>query len=60
MKKLFFVSIALILYAPIIVYAEIRISEIMYDPPSIDTGHEWVEIYNDTDATVTLTDLKFF
>ena len=60
MKKLFFVSIALILYAPIIVYAEIRISEIMYDPPSIDTGHEWVEIYNDTDATVTLTDWKFF
>ena len=36
------------------------ISEIMYDPPEADAGREWIEIRNETNAAVDLTDWKFF
>lgn len=40
-------------------FAAIFISEIMYDPQGADTGHEWVEIVNDGNASVDLAQSKF-
>ncbi|MBC7249825.1 MAG: lamin tail domain-containing protein [Anaerolineae bacterium] len=34
------------------------ISEVLYDPPGDDTGKEWVELYNPTAGTVTLTGFR--
>ena len=42
------------------VYAEIIITEIMYDPPGADKGNEWVEIMNDSNATLDVQDFRFF
>ncbi len=30
--------------------AEIQVTEMMYDPPGKDTGHEWIELFNSGDA----------
>lgn len=38
----------------------LQISEVMYDPAGSDTGHEWVEVYNDESTAVDLKTLKFF
>ena len=32
----------------------LKINELMYNPPGVDTGHEWVEIYNAGTETVEL------
>jgi len=37
-----------------------QITEVMYDPSGTDTGHEWVELYNDGGSAITLTSYKFF
>jgi uncharacterized protein YneR len=37
----------------------IQISEIMYDPAGSDSGHEWVEIYNNESIDTNLTGWKF-
>ncbi len=36
------------------------ISEIEFDPAGSDTDREWIEIFNDTNASVDLTTYKFF
>ncbi|GEM_PF-1759613 len=36
------------------------ITEIMYDTPGADSGHEWVEIFNNGTSTADITQLKFF
>ena len=33
------------------------LTEVLYDPSSSDDDHEWVELYNNTSATIDLTDL---
>ncbi len=39
---------------------ELLISEIMYDPKGTDAGHsDWIEIYNDSDAKITLRKSSF-
>ena len=38
----------------------LQISEIMYDPSGSDTGHEWIEIYNDGEAAVDVKTLKLY
>jgi hypothetical protein len=38
----------------------LQISEVMYDPAGSDTGREWIEVYNDTDASIDLTSYKLF
>ncbi len=37
-----------------------QITEVMYDPSGTDTGHEWVELYNDGAGSATLTGYKFY
>lgn len=37
----------------------IYFSEVMYDPQGSDTSREWVEIYNDTNASMDLISWKF-
>ena len=39
--------------------AEIKITEIMYDPKGNDTGREWIEIFNAGTSTVNLDGWKF-
>ena len=41
------------------VYAGVLITEVMYDPPGTDMGHEWVEIMNDGDVSVDAQSLRF-
>lgn len=43
-----------------IVYADISISEIMYDLEGNDMGREWIEIRNEEETPVTLDGWKFF
>lgn len=50
----------LLLFAPLYVSADIRITEIMYDLDGSDSGREWVEITNDGSGAVDLTGFKFF
>lgn len=53
---LFFV----LFFAPVFASAaDVSISEIMYDAPGTDTGHEWIEIYN-SGSSVSLSGWKFF
>ena len=40
-------------------YADVVITEIMYDPSGSDQGHEWVEIMNDGGAPVAVQDMRF-
>lgn len=40
--------------APAIAHAQIIINEIMYDPSGADSGREWIELYNDGAADVTI------
>lgn len=47
----------LIVFLPAGVFAaprDIRITEIMYDAPGSDTGHEWVEFWNSGSEAVTI------
>jgi len=39
--------------------AEIKITEIMYNPEGDDTGREWIEIFNNSADTIDLTGWKF-
>lgn len=38
--------------------AEVQITEIMYSPSGTDSGHEWVEVYNQSDEKIALTDWR--
>jgi hypothetical protein len=48
------------LLVPVFVFAQIEITEIMYDIEGSDSGREWVEIYNNGNGAVDLSDWKFF
>jgi hypothetical protein len=65
MRRIFFDIISLFLFltfifAPSVVFGDVRINEIMYDLPSSDDGREWVELYNSGPDAVDLTGWKFF
>lgn len=36
----------------------VSITEIMYDPPGANTGHQWIEVLNSTDSSIDLTSWK--
>lgn len=38
----------------------LAITEIMYDAPGADAGHEWIEIFNNGTSSADITKLKFF
>ena len=42
------------------VYADVIITEIMYDPEGGDSGREWVEIMNDGSVAVDMQHFRFF
>jgi hypothetical protein len=42
------------------VFAQIQITEVMYDPSGTDSGREWVEVQNTSGATIDFTTWKFF
>lgn len=55
MKKIGPIIIFLIMVcSPVIVSAQIKITEIMYDLSGTDTDREWVEIYNEGEADVKI------
>lgn len=45
---------------PLAASAEVVFSEIMYDLPGSDAGHEWVEIHNAGDTAIDISGWKFF
>jgi hypothetical protein len=47
---------AVVLAFPSVTHAQILFTEIMYDVPGADTGHEWVEIQNRGSSSINLTD----
>ena len=47
-------------FIPIIVSAQVMITEIMYDLEGTDTGREWIEVYNAGASSVDLADWKLF
>jgi hypothetical protein len=42
------------------VRAQVRITEIMYDPAGSDTGREWIEVQNISGGPIDFTTWKFF
>lgn len=61
MKKEYIVPVFGILFLLLgrVAFADVTISEIMYDPDGSDTNREWVEIYNDGGSSVDMTGWKF-
>ena len=51
---MFLCCFALVCGVPQAALASVYISEIMYDTPGSDTGHEWIEIYNDDTSSVSI------
>lgn len=49
-----------LLCIPASAFASVLFSEVMYDVPGTDTGHEWVEIQNAGSGTLDLAGWKFF
>ena len=41
-----------------LLYAEIVINEVCYDPKGADSGYEWIELYNNGDSDVNLQGAK--
>ena len=58
MRKLFAVVLFLI-FIPGVTFADVIITEIMYNLPGDDTGREWIEVKN-TGPVRNLTDWKFY
>ncbi len=52
------VTIMLALIAPALLHAQVVITEIMYDPVGADSGHEWIELYNESTSSISLTHWK--
>ncbi|MEK6938942.1 MAG: lamin tail domain-containing protein [Nanoarchaeota archaeon] len=50
----------LFLFSLSFVYAEVLISEVMYNPNGSEAGREWIEIYNEGDTSVDPKNLIFF
>lgn len=59
-KKLFIIGIIIGLLAPIVINAQVKITEIMYDPEGSDTKREWIEVYNSGNTDIDLSTYFFF
>lgn len=53
-------TLLVLLFVPIVSFAEVRVTEIMYDVPGTDSGREWIEIQNIGTKTASLESLVFF
>lgn len=59
-KKIYLSWFLLVVFTyPNLIFA-MRINEIMYDAPGTDSGREWIEIYNDTNADIDFSGWKLF
>ncbi len=58
-KKAFIISFIIGLLIPFLASAQIKISEIMYDPAGSDTKREWIEVYNAGTAAIDLSTYFF-
>ncbi len=47
-----------LLVAPLPLFAQVSISEVLYDLPGADDGREWIEVYNGGGGPVDLTTLR--
>lgn len=54
------VAFLVVILSPLISYAQVAISEVMYDPAGTDTKREWVEVCNVSSGSVDLTTFKLF
>jgi inhibitor of cysteine peptidase len=54
--------LALISMLPVMASAQsdVRINEIMYNPPGTDTDLEWIELYNNDTTAINITGWKFY
>ncbi len=52
--------IVVTVFLPKTAHANVLITEVMYDMPGTDTGHEWIEVCNTGDADVVLVDWRLF
>lgn len=59
-KKFVIVTILISLLIPYITHAQIKISEIMYDPDGSDTKREWIEVVNTGTTDIDLNTYFFF
>jgi hypothetical protein len=61
MKKLVFALFcSSLFFISNITNASVLINEIMYDPPGNDTNREWIEVSNDSNASVDFSGYKFY
>ncbi len=58
MKKLFLTLLMLAIIPS--VFADVMITEVMFNPDGADEGHEWIEIHNYADTSVDITGWKFY
>ena len=56
----YFGVFSLVFFIPLITFAQIIITEIMYDLEGSDSGREWIEITNITTDSIDLSTWKFF
>jgi hypothetical protein len=49
-----------VLLVPQITGAQAVITEIMYDPPGVDSGREWIEVYNESTSSIPLSAWKIY
>src|SRR6185295_254581 len=59
-RKINYLAFALVAFLPLGAYASVSFTELMYDHPGADTGHEWVEIQNTGAEQLDLKNFKFF
>ncbi len=57
-KKKAGVCLVLMMFGITTVFAQVIITEIMYDTPGTDTKHEWIEVYNNGNEAVNLSNWK--
>jgi len=55
MKKIF---LAVLCFAPVVAFANVRINEVTWMGDSVSADHEWVELYNDGDSAQSLSGWK--
>ncbi|MBX4211077.1 PKD domain-containing protein [Candidatus Parcubacteria bacterium] len=63
MKRFFTLTVLIAaVFVPLLLRAQVVISEIMYDPKEADasSGGEWVEVLNNSSDSIDLTQSKFF
>jgi hypothetical protein len=59
-KKFLIVTVIIGLLFPFIGHAEIKITEVMYDPEGTDTKREWIEVYNNGSSPIDLNSYYLF